>query len=384
MKKINSFFANKHTIISLYFILALIVSIKQYLIHSINNYLIFKYTFWHTINLQNLYNNYPKEYVDCNHYGPFFAVIIFPFALLPDWLGSLTWNLFNTALLIWGIFKLPLSTKQQVIIAWICVHEFLTAILSFQFNVGITGLILLSFIYLEKQKVFLAAIAIMVGFFVKLYGIVGMAFFFFIKKKLKFLGSLIVISISFFCITMLFSNFNYVIASYVDWYHSLVFKSFLNETGVMTDISFFGFIRKTTGIHVNVLYGCLTASLFLAISLLRIKFYEFLNFRLLIVCYLLFCIVLFNTNVESPTYIIAFLGVGIWFIIVERNVYSIFLLVFALILTSLSPSDLFPRYLRENFVSPYALKALPCILIWLDVTYRILFTNNFNKIECKQ
>lgn len=321
--------------------------------------------------------------MDSNHYGPFFAVIIFPFALLPDWLGSLSWNIFNTALLIWGIFKLPLTTKQQVIIAWICVHEFLTAILSFQFNVGITGLILLSFIFLEKQKVFMAAIAIMVGFFVKLYGIVGMAFFFFVKEKLKFLGSLVVIAICFFCLPMLFSNFNFVIASYVDWYHSLIFKSSLNETGVMTDISFFGFIRKATGIHVNVLYGCLTASLFLAIGLLRTKYYEFLNFRLLILCYLLFCIVLFNTNVESPTFIIAFLGVGIWFIIVERNVYSIFLLVFALILTSLSPSDLFPRYLRENFVSPYALKALPCILIWLDITYRILFTDNFNKIECK-
>ena len=383
MKKIKSFFTNKHTVISLYFILALIVSIKQYLTHSINNYLIFKYTFWHTINLQNLYNNYPNEYLDCNHYGPFFAVIIFPFALLPDWLGSLTWNLFNTALLIWGIFKLPLATKQQVVIAWICVHEFLTAILSFQFNVGITGLILLSFIYLEKQKVFLAALAIMVGFFVKLYGIVGMAFFFFIEKKLKFLASLAIISILFFCLPMLFSNPKFVLASYVDWYNSLIFKSSLNETGVMTDISFFGFIRKTTGIHVNVLYGCLTASLFLAICLLRIKFYGFLNFRLLILCYLLLCIVLFNTNVESPTYIIAFLGVGIWFIIVERNVYSIFLLVFALILTSLSPSDLFPRYLRENFVSPYALKALPCILIWLDITYRLVFTNNFNKIECK-
>ncbi len=377
MNKLSSFFCNKKTVISLYFLLAFAVSVKQYLIHSINNYLIFKYTFWHTLRLQNLYNNYPNQYFDSNHYGPFFAIIISPFAIMPNWLGCITWNLFNTALLIWGIFRLPISEKKQVIIAWICVHEFLTAILSFQFNVGITGLILLTFIYLEKQKVFLAALALLIGFFVKLYGIVGLAFFFFIKNKYKFIGSLIVISICFICMPMIFSNFSFAITSYKNWYDSLIFKSSLNEASLMADISFFGFVRKTTGIHLHVLYGCLTASLLLGISLLRLKLYEFLTYRLLILCYLLLCIVLFNTNVESPTYIIAFLGVGIWFTIVKKNIYTIFLLIFAIILTSLSPSDLFPKYLKDTYVLPYALKALPCILIWFDVTYRILFKKNF-------
>jgi hypothetical protein len=49
------------------------------------------------------------------------------------------------------------------------------------------------------------------------------------------------------------------------------------------------------------------------------------------------------------------------------------LLIFALLLTSFSPSDLFPKFVRETYVKPYALKVVPCIFIWLDLTYRLIF-----------
>ncbi|MEG2849443.1 MAG: hypothetical protein RR880_04335, partial [Bacteroidales bacterium] len=49
------------------------------------------------------------------------------------------------------------------------------------------------------------------------------------------------------------------------------------------------------------------------------------------------------------------------------------LMIFAFILTSMSPSDLFPRYLKIHYVYPYALKALPCVLIWLKLTYELCF-----------
>jgi hypothetical protein len=42
------------------------------------------------------------------------------------------------------------------------------------------------------------------------------------------------------------------------------------------------------------------------------------------------------------------------------------------VLTSLSPSDLFPAFIRKELVQPYALKALPVALIWLKLCYEIL------------
>ena len=70
---------------------------------------------------------------------------------------------------------------------------------------------------------------------------------------------------------------------------------------------------------------------------------------------------------ESPTYIIAMTGFGIWFVNRAMNAANIALLVFVIILTSLSPSDLFPRSLRENFFMPYRIKALPILIAWIMI-----------------
>lgn len=371
-KPVLNFLFQKRTIIGVYILLAIIASLKQYLHGSFNNYLIFKYVFWHTWEQKPLYE-LDTAYLDSNHYGPFFALIIAPFAILPDWLGTVLWNLANTVVLLIGIFKLPLPKNYQKLIAWICAHECLTSLLSFQFNVGITGLILLSFVYMEKQQSIKAAVAIVVGFLVKLYGIVALAFFLFNKKKLNFMVWVPIVLILLFCLPMVISSPSFIVKSYQDWFHSLTAKSMDNEVNMMADISFLGFVRKTTGIHIHVLYGCAFAGLLLLIALFRTKMYPFKSYRILILSYVLLCLVLFNTNVESPTYIIGFVGLAIWFTVVEKSGYTYFLLIFAIILTSFSPSDLFPKFVRQQYVIPYALKAVPCIFIWLDITYRLLF-----------
>ncbi|WP_240755200.1 glycosyltransferase family 87 protein [Pedobacter sp. SYP-B3415] len=373
--KISGLLMSRTTLLVVYLTLAAGSALKQYLNHAINNYLIFKYTFWHSLRLQPLYPEYPAEYLDSNHYGPFFAVIIAPFALLPDWAGVILWNIFNTAVLFYAIWQLPVSEYKRKIILWICSHELLTALLSVQFNVAITGFIVLSFCYLERQRLFPATVSMMLGLFTKLYGIVGLAFFFFIRHKWRFIGTFVGIFITFVVLPAILSNLDFVWNAYRDWYQSLVLKNSYNQGSDMADISFFGFLRRTTGLHVNVLYGCLIAAILLGFALLRYKQHISLQYRLMTLCYVLLCLVLFNTNVESPTYIIAFVGVAIWFTLVPKNPYTISLLIFAILLTSFSPSDLFPRFVREEYVKPYALKALPCILIWFDIAGRVLFAN---------
>lgn len=42
------------------------------------------------------------------------------------------------------------------------------------------------------------------------------------------------------------------------------------------------------------------------------------------------------------------------------------------LLRQYSPSDLFPAFIRKNYVQPYALKALPCVLIWFKLVYEMM------------
>lgn len=374
LSKLSSLLLKKQCVFAVYLLLALVAGLKQYHHHSYNNYLIFKYVYWHTVDLQNLYNNYP-EYRDSNHYGPVFSIFVAPFALLPDGLGCMLWNIANVTILLWGIYSLPISLNKRTIIAWICAHETLTALFSFQFNIALTGLILLSFSYLIKKKEVQSAFFIASGTLIKLYGIVGLAFFFFTRNKFRFIAGCIIAFLVLFILPMLISSPSFVIQSYADWYHSLAHKNDLNASLTsFQDISLMGIVRRTTG-NVNIPNApfLLVGLILFGLPYLRINQYKHIGFRLMLLASTLIFTVIFSSGSESPTYIIAFAGVAIWFMVQQnpKKGWLISLFVFAFILTSLSPTDIFPGPVKE-FIRLYSLKALPCVIIWLTIIYQMI------------
>jgi hypothetical protein len=64
-------------------------------------------------------------------------------------------------------------------------------------------------------------------------------------------------------------------------------------------------------------------------------------------------------------------GVAIWYLTQVPTRLNNVLLFSAVVLTVLSPTDLFPRSLREELIVPYVLKAVPCMLIWCKLTYEL-------------
>ena len=381
-----SFFNNRIIIISLWLLIALQSVLVKLDINDINNYKIFKNVYFHTIDKLPLYKEYPLEYFDHNHYGPIFSIVIAPFAMLPDYVGIPLWSLFNAVILAWAITLLPLKATQINAILWICLHELLTTLLGLQFNPLMTAIIILSFVYIEKAKDFWSAFFIVLGVFVKLYGIVGLAFFFFSKNKIKFILSLIFWSIVMFCLPMLLSSPEYIIQTYKEWFERLVEKN--NENAGLNsyqDISLMGIVRRFFQDSSISNLPFLIGGVFLfGLQYLRIKEYKEVSYRLMLLASVLIFTVIFSSGSESPTYIIAFVGVAIWFVIQPKPIskFYISLLIFALILTSLSPSDLIPKYLKDNFIRPYALKALPCVLIWFAIVYEMLRNKfkNYNSI----
>ncbi|MFD2285761.1 DUF2029 domain-containing protein [Pedobacter petrophilus] len=372
--KIFAILRKKQCVVVIYVLLAIIAGTKQYLHHSYNNYLIFKYVYWHTVDLQNLYNNY-TDYGDSNHYGIIFSLIIAPFALLPDGMAMILWNIANVLVLLWGIYSLPVSLNKRTIVAWICAHETLTALFSFQFNIALTGLMLLSFSYLIKKEEVKSAFFIALGTMIKLYGVVGLAFFFFTNHKVKFIFAGIAAFLLLFVLPMAISSPSFVVQSYIDWYHSLVHKNASNASLTsFQDISIMGMCRRISG-NVNIPNSpfLLSGLVLFALPYLRIKQYKYLAFRLMLLASTLIFAVIFSSGSESPTYIIAFAGVAIWFIVQQdpKKPWVMALFIFAFVLTSLSPTDVLPRAVKE-FIRLYSLKALPCVIIWITIIYQML------------
>jgi hypothetical protein len=372
---ISKIFNNRKVIISIWVLLALVSAIKQYLRGNHNNYLIFKNVFYHTLEQKSLYATYPDLYFDHNHYGPIFSLFIAPFAILPDAVGMVLWCVFNALVLVYAISQIKLEANKINLILWICAHEFLTAILGQQFNPIMTSIIILAYVLIEKEKDFWSACLIILGTFIKLYGIVGLAFFFFSKNKLKFIGSLAIWSVVFFVLPMAISSPDFIINSYSEWFARLVEKN--NENASLTsmqDISIMGMFRKILNMpHLSNLLFLAPGILLFGLPYLRFNMFSDKKFQLLLLSSVLIFTVIFSSGSESPTYIIAFAGVAIWFVIQEEKTkWTWFLFIFAMILTSFSPSDLIPKFLRETYVKPYALKALPCILIWFQIIYELL------------
>ncbi|MEH6307036.1 glycosyltransferase family 87 protein [Olivibacter sp. CPCC 100613] len=378
-KKLLHVALNKRFVFILFILIAVATAWKQYVHGTYNNYLIFKYVFEHSLRGVDLYAEYPDEYFDSNHYGPIFALIVAPFALLPNAIGMVLWNIVNVIVLWLGIYSLPLHDKNKALVALTCSHEILTSLLSFQFNVGLTGLILLSFSWIEKQQEFKSALMIVVGTLVKLYGIVGLAFFFFCKNKVRFIVSGLFLLLVLPLTSALITDMKYTVFAYQDWYHSLVFKNSQNVTlGSMQDISLMGIVRRISRNPTLPNTPFLLGGLILfVLPYLRVQQYKFKAFKLMLLSSVLIFTVIFSSGSESPTYIIAMIGVALWFFIQpsSRKAWVPSLFVFALLLTSFSPSDLFPRYLRENYIIPYSLKALPCVLIWFVITYQMMTVN---------
>ena len=385
-EKFYSLLNNRQTIFAFWLLLVLAVSVKHAFQPTNNNYLIFKYVYLHAAEHLPLYSAYAGQYVDTNHYGPFFSLVIAPFALLPNYWGMLFWQLANVLFLYYAIKQLPLAYSKINIVYWIITHELLTAMFGLQFNISIAAIIVLAYALMVQGKNFWAAFVIMLGTFVKLYGIVGLAFFFFAKQKPKFIAYCLFWAVAMFVLPMLFFSPSYILQCYQDWYASLAEKQALNATLTsMQDISVMGMARRISGNAALSNLPFLAGGLLLfALPYLRVKAYRSQTFQLLILASTLIFTVIFSNSSESPTYIIAFTGVAIWFMLQEKPLkpWVIFLFVFAFVLTSLSPSDLFPKYLKETYVKPYSLKALPCILIWLVITYELLVKKfTFNPIH---
>lgn len=374
---------NPKYIFGVYLIISVVTAISKYLRgdYAINNYLIFKNVFFNTIHQKNLFIHYPDLYFDLNHYGIFFSALIAPFAMMPDWLGISLWNLANTFIFVYAIYKLPFSDAKKAIFALLCLQEYITAALSLQFNVALTGLLLLSATYIYERKEIKSVTAILIGVFVKIYGIVGLTQFFFIKNKIKFILSGVVIAVVFFVLPMAYSSPQFVIQSYADWFHSIVEKNSENQVlGNMQDISLMGFFRRILGDASisNLVFLAVGLPLFAA-PYIRIKQYKNYAFQLMILASTLLFLVLFSSSSESPTYIIAVTGVMIWFFLQkERTPFTIGLLVFVIIFTCFSSSDLFPKSVKNDYIIKYSLKAVPCVIVWFRIIYELL-TKDFEK-----
>lgn len=376
LERVKRYIQNPVFLFILWMAVALVCSLMLIPKETYSNYITFSQAFWHTISSLPLYIYYPEEQRDLFLYGISFTTLISPFALLPRQVGMVLWCLANCGFLYWAIKKLDLKKWQFAVIILISVNDVFTSVLSQQYSIGITAMIIFSYVLIEKEKDFWAALMIVFGTMTKLYGIVGLAFFLFSKHKMKLVGGLVFWAVIVFLLPMLYVSPEYVVHSYKEWFDVLVYKNGLNQFSINQNISLLGMLHRITGASFSDLWIIVPGMILFALPYLRVRQYGNESFRFLFLSSALLFMVLFSTGTETYGYLTAMIAVGIWYVKTPTKaatpILNLSLLIFCILLTSLSTTDLFPRFIRVEYVKPYALKALPCTLIWLKIVWEQL------------
>jgi len=336
-----------------------------------NNYKVFERSFDHLVNHQDIYDYYYEEHWDIYKYTPTFAAVFGVFSVLPDWLGLSLWNLLNALVLLMAIYHLPrLDNYQKGLLALIVLIELMTSMQSEQSNGLLVGLLILAFCSLEKRNYLLAAFCIVFTVFIKLFGVVAFSLFLLYPKKWKLASFSIFWTIVLGAIPLIYLDFT----EYKDTlirYTEILTQDHENSAGY----SVLGWLKTWFSLELNKsLLVALGAAIFL-IPFVKYKQHKALEFRAFILASILIWVVIFNHMAESPTFIIAFSGVAIWYFFGKRTPLNSALLLLAFVFTCLSPTDIFPKVFRQEVLKPYVVKAVPCIIIWVKVIFDLVSYN---------
>lgn len=360
-------------ILGLYVLIGLIAGIQRYALgpgHH-NNFLIFQHSVFHFFAHLNPYPPYPAEYNDVFLYNPTFIILFVPFAYLPTFLGIVLWAVCTTVVYFLGVNTLPLSQKSRVFLFYLIIPELLTSLANIQTNPLIAAFTVLAFTLLEKGEPSRAAAFPPLNFFIKGYGAVAGVFFLLKNPKLKTFLYMAAWFVVLGALPLLFYSWEEFVLLYQQWFVSL-----RDDYEINTGLSVMGVVRSLIYAEASIpLMQSVGVLAFLTTfgMIIHRKNYDAVKYSFL--AYVMIWMIIFNQAAESPTYIIASTGVFVWYLTSGKTRLDMGLFVFFMLLTTLSTSDVFPKYLADTYVRPYKLKALPCVLIWIKIQWELYTTN---------
>lgn len=340
-----------------------------------NNYLIFKTSFSHLVDYKDLYIEHLNDHIDFFKYSPSFAALMLPFSYVPDWIGLPCWNILNALVLASALIQLPFieSRAKVPILAFACI-ETLTSLQNAQSNALLAGLIIWTFICLERGRFAWATLLVVLSFYIKIFGILSFLLFLFYPNKWKAAAWSFFWIVFIGALPLLFISFDQLLFLYKSWGNLLSW-----DVNASVGLSVQGWLTTWFGVDAskNLLVGI--GIVFLMLPILRFNYWQSPHFRLLYLSILLIWMVIFNHKAESPTFIIAFSGVLIWAFSQKLSSLNKVVFLLCFVMCSLSPTDIFPSYLRQHFVIPYVLKAVPVIAIFGIIFHQLLTMKN-NKL----
>lgn len=339
-------------------IVAVIVVSVQAAAHRNNNFEIFR-TAWHNLLAgRDLYGANPSHH-DFFKYSPTFALLFAPFAIVPFWLGMLLWNALNAGTLYWALGRV-LERDQAFAARAIVLMDTIGSMQNAQSNALSAGLMILTFSELERRQELRAALVLVLGTLIKIFPVIAGMFAVFRPYRLpRFALWCVTLGLVLLAAPLIVLSPAELANQYRSWGAVQRMDALTRGYSVMEQLHvWFAVDWPNWPIQLAGVAALLA-------PLARLPYWGQQRFRLLFLASVLMFCVLFNHKAESPTFVVALAGVGIWFAVSVRDRLAWTVLAIVIVGTVLSSSDAMPEALQEGWFEPYRLKTLPILLVWV-------------------
>ena len=367
--------------LALYLVAVAVATLQRGILGTENNFAIFRWAFEHLRLGQDLYSFHPGQHDDQFKYSPTFALLFAPFAPWPFAIGLTLWNATSAAAVWYAVTRL-LPPRQAAWALGLAFVEVLTCLQRAQSNALCAALIILAFIAFERGQLWRASAAIATGAFVKIFPLAALAFALWQRRIVRFSVVFVAVMAGFLALPLVVTSPTRLIAQYASWRATeahdadeLQFDCVQCAAkvdggglygGVMQQLRFW------TGAAIPNWPVQLAGTLLLLLPIaLRWRDRDDPAFRRLVLCSLLVYVVIFNHQSESPSFVIAMLGVTIWWASGARTRWQTTWMVLTVLIVSLAYSDLMPGQIRSELFGRYRLKTVPCLLAWLAMQWEL-------------
>lgn len=356
---------NRCRVLGAVWALAVIVTSVQAIAAHNNNFEVFRAASFNLLAARDLYGANPTHH-DFFKYSPTFALLFAPFALLPFSAGLLLWNAVNAAALWIGLGKV-LEQRQAFVARLIVTLDLVGSMQNVQSNALSAGLMILAFWDLQERRELRAAMWVAMGTIIKIFPIIAGVFALFRPYRLpRFVLCSALVALVFAAAPLLVESPSALAAQYRSW------QAISSSDALMRGFSVMELWHLASGTAWPNWPFQLAGVAALLAPLVRYSFWGLPRFRLLFLASVLLFCVLFNHKAESPSFVVALAGVGIWFAVCERRAMDWALLALVFVGTVLSSSDAMPKAWQQSFFEPYRLKTVPVLIVWL-VTQSMLW-----------
>lgn len=356
-------------IAAVYAVTTLIASWHKYARGGDNNLRIFRSSFVNLTNGRDLYALHPEQYWDHFNYSPTFALLMAPFAWLPEFVSALLWNFCNVFAFFAAVCALNLDTRARGIVLWLVGIELLISIQNFQSNALVAALIIATLVSFERGWPELAAVFVALGAAIKIFGAAAALLIIFYPQKRRFLIAVVIATVVLLALPLLVTSFAQLHSQYQSWFTVLETDYFTRQS-----LSIMNWLHAWFGLASPKPLIQVAGAALLLLPLLRRDCYTDRSFRLRFLGSLLVFLLLFNHRAESPAFILAVAGVAIWYVAAEADFWRTVFALSVIFATSLVDTDVVPRHIRGSVVTPLVLKTFPCIIAWLVMQIDLLRT----------